>query len=121
MTAQSTIYQFFSSIMTAYPSTSVPINPTFPYMTYELPVSHFNEGEVSAVIDLWYRTTSEAEANEGVRRVSEALGNGGKLLKCDEGVIWLKRGSPFAQPLYDETDSTIKRRMINIDIEYLTI
>lgn len=121
MTKAAALYQFFSSFgMPAYTSTSVPDDVTFPYLTYELITSAFEAGEVGLTVNLWFYTTSEAIPNAKAEELSEAIGMGGKILRCDGGGIWLKRGSPWCQSLSDETSPTIKRRYINITAEYLT-
>lgn len=121
MTKAAALYQFFSSFgMPAYTSTSVPDGVTFPYLTYELITSAFKAGEVGLTVNLWFYTTSEAIPNAKAEELSEAIGMGGKILKCDGGYIWLKRGSPWCQSLSDETSPTIKRRYINVTAEYLT-
>ncbi|MBO5714951.1 MAG: hypothetical protein J6S23_00975 [Clostridia bacterium] len=69
---------------------------------------------------LWYRSTSWAQANAKAEEISEAISLGGKIIKCDGGRIWIKRGTPFAQRMGDETDSLIKRIYINITAEFFT-
>ena len=121
MTKGAALQSFFDSIMTAYASSAVPEDATLPYLTYELITSAWNGGEVGLTVNMWFRTTSEKEPNAAVDKLSKAIGLGGVLLHCDDGVIWLKRGSPWAQSLTDETDKTIKRRYINVTAEYLTL
>jgi hypothetical protein len=121
MTKAAALYQFFSGFgIAAYASTAVPDDVTFPYLTYEVITSAWEGGEVGLTVNLWYYTESEATPNAKAQELSEALGIGGKLLKCDGGYIWLKRGSPWCQSLTDDTSPTIKRRYINISAEYLT-
>lgn len=121
MTKGAALQSFFDSIMPSYASSSVPDNAALPYLTYELITSAWNGGEVGLTVNMWFRTTSEKEPNEAVDKLSKAIGLGGVQLPCDDGMIWLKRGSPWAQSLTDETDKTIKRRYINVTAEYLTI
>ena len=121
MTKGAALQAFFSQFMDAYAASAVPDDVTFPYMTYELITSAWDGGEVGLTVNMWFRTTSEKEPNAAVDRLSKAIGLGGVQIPCDEGVIWLKRGSPWAQSLTDETDKTIKRRYINVTAEYLTI
>lgn len=122
MTKAAALYQFFSSFgIEAYTSTSVPDDVTFPYLTYELITSAWEGGEVGLTVNLWFRTTSEAVPNAKAEELSQAIGLGGKILPCDGGYIWLKRGSPWCQSLSDETDRSIKRRYINVTAEYLTL
>ena len=121
MTKGAALQSFFDSIMTSYAASSVPENATFPYLTYDFITSAWNGGEVGLTVNMWFRTTSEKEPNAAVDKLSKAIGLGGVQIPCDDGVIWLKRGSPWAQSLTDETDKTIKRRYINVTAEYLTM
>lgn len=120
MTVYATIHEFFNSFgIPAYPDTDMTARP-FPYMTYSVPLSHFDEGETAGTVNLWYKTESEAIPNAKAAELSDAIGRGCKELKCDDGVIYLKRGSPWCQPLNDESDTSIKRRLINITFEFCT-
>ncbi len=121
MTKGAALNQFFSSFgMPAYAATAVPDDVTFPYLTYELITSAWDGGEVGLTVNLWFYTESEAIPNAKAEELSRAIGLGGKILRCDGGAIWLKRGSPWCQSLSDATSPTIKRRYINISAEYLT-
>ena len=120
MTKGAALQSFFDGIMTSYAASAVPDDATLPYLTYELITNAWDGGEVGLAVNMWFRTTSEKEPNAAVDKLSKAIGLGGVFLHCDDGVIWLKRGSPWAQSLADETDKTIKRRYINVTAEYLT-
>ena len=121
MTKGAALQSFFGGIMTAYAASAVPDDATLPYLTYDLITSAWGSGEVGLTVNMWFRTTSEKEPNAAVDKLSKAIGLGGVQLQCDDGIIWLKRGSPWAQSLTDETDKTIKRRYINVTAEYLTM
>ena len=121
MTKGAALQSFFDGIMTAYAASAVPDDATLPYLTYDLITSAWGDSEVGLNVNMWFRTTSEKEPNAAVDKLSKAIGLGGVQLPCDDGIIWLKRGSPWAQSLTDETDKTIKRRYINVTAEYLTI
>lgn len=121
MTKGAALQAFFSQFMDAYSASAVPGDVTFPYLTYELITSAWGGGEVGLTVNMWFRTTSEKEPNAAVDKLSKAIGLGGVQIPCDDGVIWLKRGSPWAQSLTDGTDKTIKRRYINVTAEYLTL
>lgn len=121
MTKAAALQEFFSGFdMAAYPASSVPDDAIFPYLTYELITSAFEGGEVGLTVNLWFYTESEAIPNAKAEELSAAIGYGGKILSCDGGYIWLKRGSPWCQSLSDDTSPTIKRRYINVTAEYLT-
>lgn len=121
MTKAAALHRFFSSFgMPAYAAASVPEDAAFPYLTYELITSAWEGGEVGLTVNLWFYTESEAVPNAKAQELSQAIGLGGKILPCDGGYIWLKRGSPWCQSLKDETSPTIKRRYLNVTAEYLT-
>lgn len=121
MTKGAVLHQFFGQFMYAYPASSVPDDVIFPYLTYELVTDNWEGGEVGLTVNLWYYTESEAIPNAMVQQISETIGYGGITLPCDGGMVWIKRGSPFAQSLPDDTAPGIKRRYMNITAEYLTL
>lgn len=126
MTKDKALYAFFSGFgLPAYPGNAV-LNEdgepdvVLPYLTYTPVFDSWGGEPVSLTVNLWYRTESEAIPNAKAQELSEAIGYGGVRLPCDEGLIWLKRGSPWCQNLADEVDPAIKRRYINVTAEYLT-
>lgn len=123
MTPEAAIQQFLSGLgMPAYPRAAVPEDAEYPYLTYPLTVGDWDSGEVNIPITMWFRTTSEAIPNAAVRAVKEAVPRGGVRVPCDGGMLWIKRGSPFAQALLVEGDEDgEKRRYVNLDFEFLTI
>ena len=123
MTPEAAVYTFLSSFgIPAYAASSVPDQATFPYLTYDLVLGEWGQPEVNMPVNVWYRTDSEALPNAKVREIGERSGMGGVLLHCDGGVLWVKKGSPWAQAVTVEgEDEKVKRRYVNIDIEYLTI
>lgn len=121
MTKAAALHQFFSSFgMPAYAAASVPEDAVFPYLTYELITSAWEGGEVGLTVNLWFYTESEAIPNAKAQELSKSIGLGGKVIPCDGGYIWLKRGSPWCQSLRDEASPTIKRRYLNVTAEYFT-
>ena len=123
MTPEAAIYSFLAGFsIPAYASASVPDQAEFPYITYDLVLGEWGEAEVNMPVNVWYRTDSEALPNAKVREIGERIGMGGVLLHCDGGYIWLKKGSPWAQAVRVEgEDEKVKRRYVNINIEYMTI
>ena len=122
-TKAATIYGFWNSFeMPAYEENSVPTGedaPEFPYITYQL-VTDSLGNEVAMTASLWYRGTSWVEANAKTEEVSQKMGRKGVVLDCNGGKVWIKRGTPFAQNMSDESDNLIKRKYLNITAEYLT-
>ena len=85
----------------AYAENAVPEDAEEPYMTYYFPTAMFGDGEQAATLNLWYRTTSEAEPNSKAREIGKALARGGAIAM-------------------DSGDNAVKRRYINISIEFVT-
>lgn len=120
MTKAAAIYQFWSGFgLTAYEENTVPTDAAFPYVTYQLVTDSFDR-EVAATASLWYRSESWTAINAKTEEIARYIGGSGCLLDCDSGFIWLKRGSPFAQNMGDESDNLIKRKYINVTVEYMT-
>jgi len=118
VTKEAALHQFFNSLgIPGYPVSSVPDGPEDKYLTYDLRTGAFDSGEISITVNLWFYTTSEEEPNAMARKLSETTGNGGKVIRCDGGYIWLKRGSPWCQSL---SDGAYKRRYINMTAEFFT-
>lgn len=128
MTKASAIHQFWNSFgIKAYEENVVydtdengkEVEPKFPYITYQLVTDSF-DNDIQMAASVWYRSSSWVEANAKTEEISQTIGRGGKTLKCDKGRIWIKRGTPFAQNMGDDTDNSIKRKYLNITAEFLT-
>ena len=120
MTKAAAIYQFWNSFgLTAYEENTVPTDAAFPYITYQLVTDSFYR-EVPVTASLWYRSESWTAINAKTEEISQKISRGGKIISCDGGAIWLKRGQPFAQNMGDESDDLIKRKYLNITAEFLT-
>ena len=120
MTKAAAIYQFWNSFgLTAYEENSVPDDAAFPYITYQLVTDSFDR-EIPLTASLWYRSESWTDINAKTEEISQKISRGGKIISCDGGAIWLKRGQPFAQSMSDESDDLIKRKYLNITAEFVT-
>ena len=120
MTKAAAIYQFWNSFgLTAYEENTVPTDADFPYITYQLVTDSFGL-EIQITASLWYRSESWTAINAKTEEISQTISRGGKIIPCDGGAIWLKRGQPFAQNMGDESDDLIKRKYINITAEFMT-
>ena len=120
MTKAAAIYQFWSGFgLTSYEENTVPTDAAFPYITYQLVTDSFDR-EVAATASLWYRSESWTAINAKTEEISQKISRGGKIISCDGGAIWLKRGQPFSQNMGDESDDLIKRKYLNITAEFMT-
>lgn len=120
MTKAAAMYQFWSSFgLTAYEENTVSDDAKFPYITYQLVTDSFDR-EIPLTASLWYRSESWTAINAKTEEISQKISRGGKIISCDGGAIWLKRGQPFAQNMGDENDDLIKRKYLNITAEFMT-
>lgn len=119
MTKAAALFEWFNQFLTAYPVSNVPEGAAFPYLTYELSTGAWGD-EVAITVDLWYYATGEAEPTAKAEEIGRAIGRSGVIVPCDGGGIWIKRGSPWCQSLAAEDDPNLKRRSLNIDLEFLT-
>lgn len=125
MTKEAALYHFWSSFsLPAYEESSVYADtddmPQYPYITYEVQTDDFFGSPVYLTASAWYSSTSWTDANAKKREVSEKIGMGGIMLDCDGGHIWIRRGSPFASNMADDTDKDVKRISFNIIAEFFT-
>ena len=120
MTKAAAIYQFWNGFgLTAYEENTVPTDATFPYITYQLVTDSFYR-EIPLSASIWYRSESWTGINAKTEEISRTIGRGGKIIHCDGGAIWLKRGQPFAQSMGYESDDLIKRKYLNITAAFMT-
>ena len=120
MNKAAAIHQFWSGFgLTAYEENTVPSDAAFPYITYQLVTDAF-DNDVAMTASLWYRGESWRDVNEKEREISAYIGIGGVIIKRADGRIWLKKGTPFAQNMGDESDNLIKRKYLNVTAEFLT-
>lgn len=120
MTKDKALRRWFDQFLDVYPSSNVPDDVIFPYLTYDLVTGAFDSGEISLTVNLWFYTESEAVPNAKAQEMADAIGYGGTVVPCDGGCIWVKRGSPWCQNITEESNTNIKRRYLNITVEYLT-
>ena len=123
MNKDAAIHSFFESFgLSAFPATSVPTSgdekPDFPYITYTFSTDSDLERTI-ANASVWHRSESWAGLNATVRNISESVG-GGVVIQCDEGAIIIRKSSPFAQPMGDDSDNMIKRKILNFEFLYAT-
>lgn len=103
----------------AYPETNVPEEAILPYMTYDNPDGDFGDGDITATIKLWMHTESEAVPNEKARLFKKYI-TFNPYIECDEGVMWVKTGTPFSVSIRGEGMQGLKAKLINLEIEHIT-
>lgn len=120
---EQTLQTLWSSFgLTAYDESTVPTGknaPAFPYITYSVAVDSIGNS-VPLTASLWYRSSSWKAATEKSEQIGADIGLGGKLLHYDGGALWIKRGTPFAQRMADDSDDMIRRVYLNIEAEFIS-
>lgn len=94
----------------------------YPHITYES-FSGVLDQQTSLSINLWYRSSSWREIKQKAEQIRRGLASG-VTLYFDSGYLWLKvpESGPFAQPFdTGSTDSLVKRILITVEAEALTI
>lgn len=118
MTKAKAIDNFFNSFgLSAYPSTRVPDNVTFPYLTYE-PTMANNGRTTSPRVCLWYYGESEKPINAKADQISKAIGMGTSI-RCDDGAICIYNNEEW-QALEDQADAMISGRFTNLMLMFNT-
>lgn len=119
MNKAQTINNFWNSFkISAYDVNTVPTGAQMPYITYEYVEDNFDNVVILSA-SLWYKSTSWVGITGKAAEIAEDIGNG-KILKTDEGYIYITRGTPFMQRLPD-TDDSVRRIYINLQVEYMTL
>lgn len=121
------LHRFWSSFgLTAYDVNSVPnkdeypyTEPEFPYITYEVSVGGF-ESRTLLTASLWYNSTSWEGASKKSDEIEAYIGLGGVTIPYDNGLMWIKQGSTFAQRMGD-INYGIKRMLLSIEVENLAV
>lgn len=104
----------------AYPIGAVPGEDDieYPYMTYENSVGNTGDTPVYIAAQLFYYTSSERVINDKVEEIAAAIGRGGRMIPYIDGAVWIRRGSPWSNPITDENPA-IKGRQLNITLEFV--
>ena len=118
MTKEAALTNFFESFASAaYEETNVPSDAEYPRITYSVSIGE-PMVETALYASVWYYSEAWVNCNAKVEEIRRRLGAGGILIPCDNGAIWLKRGSPFALNMPDENDM-IRRKYLNIVAQYI--
>lgn len=112
------VHSFWNSFnIPAYDENTVSPVTTLPHITYFFASDNFDH-PVEMNASLWYRSTSWQDISNKADEIALVIGDG-LILPVDGGYIWITRGRPFAQRMADSDDS-IRRIYINIQVEFLT-
>lgn len=122
MTKAQALYDFFNRFgVPAYPDTAVPDEAKLPYMDYEVKTGSFGNAPVAISLKLYMHTDSESEPNKKAEEIGKYIGESGRTIKCDDGLMWIKKGDPFSLNQNVEDDNSTKLRFMNLYVEYITL
>lgn len=118
MNSMQALQQFWAGFkLPAYDETTVPDNAEMPYITYESSRGYFSNS-ISMTASLWYYSPSWAEIQAKETEIASFITLGGRQIAYDGGGMWIKRGTPWAQRMSDQSDKMIRRIVLNIEIEF---
>lgn len=115
------LYYFWSSFdVPAYDETSVPSDARFPYITYQASVGPFEQIQ-NVTASVWTESRSWLQADT----IADAIEKKIKEMGCPPirgGRYRVFIGdTPFAQNLGDPDNDLIKRKLINVEFEFMTV
>ena len=119
MNKQQAYNSFWSGFgVPAYEENTVPEGAAFPYITYQVLIDDIY-GVLTATASIWDKTTSWKRVDLLSNLIAERIVSM-NTLKLDEGRMFITKGSPFAQHMMEEGDSSIRRVVLNIGVQFFT-
>ena len=119
MDKEQAIQSFWSSFgIPAYDEATVPDDAVMPYITYSVATGSL-DNVISMTATIWYRSTSWREITEKKNEIEIYIGIGGRVLKLNNGYVWIIRGSTFAQRIANSNDS-VRAYYLQTQAEFLT-
>ena len=113
------LYNFWATFdLPVYDEQTVPDEATPPYITYET-ITDSLGNSLPLTGSLWYRSNSWEDITKKAQQIASYIGEGGVNLGYENGSLWIRRGSSFAQRISDPNDDGSRRIYININAEFL--
>ena len=102
----------------AYDENTVPKSVKMPYITYESAEDYLGES-LSLSASIWYRDYSWLAISAKMQEIADRISRGGKMLRTDDGAIWIRRSTPWGRRMDDPEDDAIRRIILNVEVEYI--
>ena len=102
----------------AYDETSVPDNEPMPYITFEMIEDDFGHS-VGLTASIFYRSSSWIDVVAKSKEIEAVIGRGGVVKPFDGGAMWIKKANPWARRSTDENDDSVRRIILNIEVEFI--
>lgn len=111
-----TLYEFLNNALEVpcYIDRNEPSDVLFPYASYELPFTSYNEQLIAVKI-----RTNDGKLTTCVKyvdKLKDIIGQGYKL-NTGTGYIVIRQGEPFAQVINEEIGEHIKTVYVNLSIQ----
>ena len=90
----------------------------YPYITYQVLIDDLGNA-VFPTASIYDKSSSWERADTLSNAISNRITRMGTI-KLDSGRMFITKGSPFSQHMGDEGDTTIKRVVLNLGVEFLT-
>jgi hypothetical protein len=92
--------------------------PSDRYITYQVLTDDLDH-PVFPTASIYHRSTSWEVVDLLANRISKYIKNMG-IISLDDGGMFITKGTPFSQHMGEDGDTTIKRVVLNLGIEFLT-
>lgn len=120
MDSEQALDSFWNSFgVPAWDENTVPDDAPFKKITYEIITNEFGV-PTTTTVSIYDRSDGWKSVTDIFHLVKDRLKNGGVTIQSNDGIIWLKPGTPFCQRFGDVND-TVRRLIVNIEIEYLEV
>lgn len=94
----------------------VPLAP--PYITYKTIYDSFGSS-LPTTVSIWYRGTGWTDVSRKAEEIAYGITRGGRMIGYQGGALWVRRGTPWAQRMSDPNDDSIRRILLNLEIEFM--
>ena len=119
MDKQQGYYSLWSQFsIPAYDELSVPDNAAMPYITYQV-ITDELDSPVAPTASIWYRGSSWEAIDKKLQEITAKITNM-QPVRLDDGFMYVTKGSPWAQRMAEDTDRTVRRYVLNLNVEFLT-
>lgn len=92
--------------------------PSDRYITYQVLTDDLDH-PVFPTASIYHRSTSWEVVDLLANRISKYIKNM-SIISLDDGGMFITKGTPFAQHMGEDGDTTIKRVVLNLGIEFFT-
>lgn len=91
----------------------------YPYITYQVLIDDI-DGSIYPSASIFDKATSWERSDLLCNLISERIQNMGTIPLDNGGRMFITKGSPFAQHMFEDGDISIKRILLNLGVEFFT-